>query len=431
MSQTDFSIKVENVSKRYRLGDVVTRHDTLISKTTHLFQNPLNSLKTLTNLTQFKDVQSDNILWALKNVSFEIKSGEVVGLIGLNGAGKSTLLKIIAKITSPTSGGIKYRGKLSSLLEVGTGFHPELSGRENIYLNGTILGMSRKEVDHKLESIVDFSEIGKFLDTPVKRYSSGMRVRLGFAVAANLDPNILLIDEVLAVGDIGFQKKCLGKMDEAGQDGRTIIFVSHNMEMIQRLCPRTILLGSGEVLADGPTSKIVSMYYDQALFKQAVSKDLENFPRTKLHGEKLRFKRCEIQDLSGKATNNLLMGQPFKICIELKSFVELNLVNIQVKIQTEDRITIVELNSNDANVLVNSKKDEKFELEFEIQSMVLNSGVYIVALSAIYSGKAIDVILVANKFDVLEVNSPGSHHYSPGEGFIRFIPKVSLSKLNP
>ena len=199
--------------------------------------------------------------WALRDVTFDIQQGDRVGIIGRNGAGKSTLLKILSRITEPSRGRVKIRGRVSSLLEVGTGFHPELTGRENIYLNGAILGMSRAEITKKFDEIVDFSEVEKFLDTPVKRYSSGMYVRLAFAVAANLEPEVLIVDEVLAVGDAQFQKKCLGKMEDVGREGRTVIFVSHSMPTVTSLCSRAILLESGRVVKDGPTSEVVMHYY--------------------------------------------------------------------------------------------------------------------------------------------------------------------------
>jgi lipopolysaccharide transport system ATP-binding protein len=204
--------------------------------------------------------EASTVLWALRDVSFDVKPGEVVGIIGRNGAGKSTLLKILSRITEPTEGRAIVRGRMASLLEVGTGFHPELSGRENIYLNGAILGMGRREIDRKFDDIVAFSEIERFLETPVKRYSSGMYVRLAFAVAAHLEPEILIVDEVLAVGDAAFQKKCLNKMQDVGQHGRTVLFVSHNMPAVTRLCPRAVLINEGSVLEDGPSAEVVSHY---------------------------------------------------------------------------------------------------------------------------------------------------------------------------
>ncbi|HKQ50747.1 MAG TPA: ABC transporter ATP-binding protein [Pyrinomonadaceae bacterium] len=248
-------IRAENLKKRYRLGVGRVRYGTLREAVTERLRSTLGR----------RGHQAEDTFWALNGVDFEIRPGEVVGIIGRNGAGKSTLLKILSRITEPTEGRVEVYGRVGSLLEVGTGFHQELTGRENIYLNGSILGMSRKEIESKFDQIVAFSEIGKFLDTPVKRYSSGMYVRLAFAVAAHLEPEILLVDEVLAVGDASFQRKCLDKMKDVGQHGRTVLFVSHNMPAITRLCDRTILLDEGRILADGPSHQVVGTYLKSGL----------------------------------------------------------------------------------------------------------------------------------------------------------------------
>lgn len=259
----EIAIRAENISKCYRIGMKEKIHDSLGSAIIDFIQRPIKNYKKYRSLYKFDDIHngnSEDIIWALQDVSFEVNRGEVVGIIGVNGAGKSTLLKILSRITTPTTGVATIYGRLSSLLEVGTGFHPELTGRENIYLNGTILGMRKKEIDRKFDEIVEFSGVERFIDTPVKRYSSGMKVRLAFSVAAHLEPEILLIDEVLAVGDHQFQKKCLNKMQDIGQEGRTVLFVSHNMPAVTRLCPRTILLSDGKVIADGPSPEVVSIY---------------------------------------------------------------------------------------------------------------------------------------------------------------------------
>jgi len=260
MSNT--AIKVENLSKRYRIGLKEEIHDTMVEAITDFVKRPLKNLQRLRRLSNFNENgnEPEDTIWALKDVSFEVKHGEVIGIIGRNGAGKSTLLKIISHITEPTSGSVTFNGRVASLLEVGTGFHAELTGRENVYLNGTILGMSKTEVDHKFDEIVAFSEVEKFLDTPVKRYSSGMKVRLAFAVAAHLEPEILLVDEVLAVGDAEFQKKCLGKMDNIAGEGRTVLFVSHNMPVLQSLCPRAILIDNGVIVKQGDSAEVIESY---------------------------------------------------------------------------------------------------------------------------------------------------------------------------
>ena len=222
-------------------------------------RSPIKNLRKLRQLNRFNS-EDDSVFWALKDVSFEVKEGEILGIIGRNGTGKSTLLKILSQITEPTSGKIEIHGRVASLLEVGTGFHPELSGRDNIYMNGTILGMSRREINFKLDEIIQFSGVEKFIDTPVKFYSSGMKVRLGFSVAAHLDPEILIIDEVLAVGDYEFQNKCLGKMKDVAKEGRTVLFVSHNLEAVKSLCSRAILLEGGQIIFGGNSLETIKAY---------------------------------------------------------------------------------------------------------------------------------------------------------------------------
>jgi lipopolysaccharide transport system ATP-binding protein len=255
---SDLAIKVENLAKMYRIGgNQKYRYKRFTETLTHMLMTPLNHLRNFR-----RPVPSDETLWALKDVSFEVKEGDVVGIIGRNGAGKSTLLKILSRITEPTKGEVELHGRIGSLLEVGTGFHPELTGRENIYLNGTILGMKKGEIDRKFDEIVAFAEVEKFLDTPVKRYSSGMYVRLAFAVAAHLEPEILVVDEVLAVGDAQFQKKCLGKMSEVAKEGRTVLFVSHNMAAVNLLCPNALLLNEGQLIQYGETAEVVTKYLD-------------------------------------------------------------------------------------------------------------------------------------------------------------------------
>ena len=256
-------IKVKNISKRYRIGLKEKQAETFAGQIASLIQSPLNNFNRLRDMSRFGG-EDESIFWALKDINFEVKEGEVLGIIGKNGAGKSTLLKILSQITEPTSGKIEIHGRVASLLEVGTGFHPELSGRENIYMNGTILGMTRREIDSKIDEIIDFSGVEKFIDTPVKFYSSGMKVRLGFSVAAHLEPEILIIDEVLAVGDYEFQKKCLGKMEAVAGQGRTVLFVSHNLEAVKSLCTSTLLLENSTIKEFGMTSKVVSEY----LFKE-------------------------------------------------------------------------------------------------------------------------------------------------------------------
>lgn len=252
------AISVHNLSKQYRIGKKPSRDNNLTENIRRQIRTGWDKVTRLVNPN--KEFEKDESFWALKDVSFEVQPGEVVGIIGRNGAGKSTLLKILSQIVEPTSGHADIRGRMGSLLEVGTGFHPELTGRENIYLNGAILGMKREEITKKFDEIVEFAEVEKFLDTPVKRYSSGMYVRLAFAVAAHLEPEILIVDEVLAVGDQAFQQRCTQRMREIGASGRTIIFVSHNMPAVSNLCDRCIMLQEGKKIVDGRTTEVINRY---------------------------------------------------------------------------------------------------------------------------------------------------------------------------
>ena len=252
---SEVAIRVENLGKRYVIGREARRVATLAGRVRQTLSSPFSWLS-----SQLRGASAEEILWALRGVSFEVRRGEVLGVIGRNGAGKSTLLKMLSRITEPTTGHAEMHGRIGALLEVGTGMHPELTGRENIYLNGTIIGMRKAEIDGRFDEIVDFSGVERFLDTPVKRYSSGMRVRLGFAIAAHLEPEILIVDEVLAVGDAEFQKKCLGKMKDVASHGRTVLFVSHNLGAINALCTSCILIESGHLRASGSPAEIVAQY---------------------------------------------------------------------------------------------------------------------------------------------------------------------------
>ncbi|MBA2527497.1 MAG: ABC transporter ATP-binding protein [Pyrinomonadaceae bacterium] len=301
-------IKVENLSKQYRIGASQAAYATLRESLVAAVRAPLDRLR------RHNGSLADTTVWALKDISFEVQAGEVVGIIGRNGAGKSTLLKVLSRITEPTTGRVELYGRVGSLLEVGTGFHPELTGRENIYLNGATLGMRRSEIERKFDEIVAFAEIQKFLDTPVKRYSSGMYMRLAFAVAAHLEPEILIVDEVLAVGDARFQRKCLDKMQDVGQQGRTVLFVSHNMPAITRLCRRTVLLDAGTVLKDGPPHEVVSAYLGSGLGTSAVRQwpDLDKAPGNDI----VRLRAARVCAEDGQAIDALDIRKPVGIEME-------------------------------------------------------------------------------------------------------------------
>ena len=321
MSAEDIAIKVDGLNKCFRIGQKEETHQDLGRVVLDYLKSPLRNYRKYRSLYDFSDItsgttdhHSEDVIWAVKNLSFEVKQGEVLGIIGRNGAGKSTLLKILSKITPPTTGQIELRGRVSSLLEVGTGFHPELTGRENVYLNGTVLGMRKKEVDQKFDEIVAFSGVEKFLDTPVKRYSSGMRVRLAFAVAAHLEPEILIIDEVLAVGDARFQKKCLNKMQDVGQEGRTVLFVSHNMPAITRMCNRAIHLNDGQLIQDGIASDVVSEYLDTGIGISNVQEwpDIDKAPGNHV----VRLRAVQAKNKDGKVQGAVDIRRPVAIEME-------------------------------------------------------------------------------------------------------------------
>lgn len=298
------AIRVQGVSKRYQVGGADEAEQSFREMLSGVLSAPLRRLRRLSGAAPEKDQ-----FWALKDISFEIASGSIVGIIGANGAGKSTLLKILSRITHPTEGRIEFRGRLATLLEVGTGFHPELTGRENIYLNGAILGMSRFEIRQRFDEIVAFAAIGRFLDTPVKRYSSGMYVRLAFAVAAHLEPDILIVDEVLAVGDVEFQKKCLNKMSEVSRGGRTVLFVSHNLDAIQRVCPQALLIRQGRLDFFGDTRVAVERYLHSGreLHGRALLDDASERWGT---GE-IRVMDIAIEDRDAQPVNVLAAGEDY------------------------------------------------------------------------------------------------------------------------
>jgi lipopolysaccharide transport system ATP-binding protein len=309
---SEVAISVKNLSKKYLIGQR-QRHNALRDKITDAMYTSFRRLSRFVN-GQPAAYKEDNIIWALKDVSLQVKRGEAVGITGPNGAGKSTLLKILTRITEPTEGYAHIYGRVGSLLEIGTGFHSELTGRENIYLNGAILGMKKTEIDRKFDEIVAFSEIERFLDTPVKRYSSGMYMRLAFSVAAHLEPEILLIDEVLSVGDASFQKKCFAKMEEIRHEGRTILFVSHNLGAITRLCQRTILFEEGRISADGPSHQVISAYLTPGTGTTAerIWTDPEKAPQ----GDITRLRAVRVRSVEGHLIDKIDIRQPLRVEME-------------------------------------------------------------------------------------------------------------------
>lgn len=311
---SNLAIRVEKLSKHYRIGGQRVRYATLRDKVMDALASPLRRAGKLWRGEATEAAELDETIWALRHISFDVTQGEVVGIIGHNGAGKSTLLKILTRITEPTEGSAFIRGRVGSLLEVGTGFHPELTGRENVYLYGSILGMKKAEIESKFDEIIAFAETEKFVDTPVKHYSSGMTVRLAFAVAAHLEPEVLIVDEVLAVGDARFQRKCLNKMQDVGQHGRTVIFVSHNMQAVVRLCHRAILLDDGQIVDDGRTQKVVSGY----LMNELGAKAVREWPDTATApgGAIARLRAVRVRTEKGSITDTIDIRHPIVVEME-------------------------------------------------------------------------------------------------------------------
>ena len=312
----DIAIRVENLSKQYFIGRKQESYKTLRDTLSDAFVSPFRKARKLLRGQATGAAELDESIWALKDVSFEVKRGDVIGIIGRNGAGKSTLLKILSRITEPTTGHAEIRGRVGSLLEVGTGFHPELSGRENVFLNGTILGMRRAEIEKKFDEIVAFAEVEKFIDTPVKHYSSGMYLRLAFAVAAHLETEIMIVDEVLAVGDARFQKKCVDKMEDVGKKGRAVLFVSHNMPAITRLCDRTLLLDQGHIVVDGPTNQVVGVYLrtDNSTTAERIWPNLDQAPGSDV----VRLRATRVRTVNDQITDVVDIRQPVKLEMEFE-----------------------------------------------------------------------------------------------------------------
>ncbi len=324
---TDIAIRAEGLGKRYRIGGPQARYKTLRESLIEAVAGPVRAVGAA--LRGERNGAERDVIWALKDVSFEVRHGEVVGIIGRNGAGKSTLLKVLTRITEPTEGYAEINGRVGSLLEVGTGFHPELTGRENIYLSGAILGMKKAEIDRKFDEIVDFAGVEKFLDTPVKHYSSGMQVRLGFAVAAHLEPEVLLVDEVLAVGDAEFQKKCLGKMEGVAKEGRTVLFVSHNMAAVEHLCNRSMVLDGGRVSLQG-ISKDVIQYYLDTILPSSIEKTPLAETKNRSGNGAIRLMSFHVEDVHGRKLKAVRSGEDVVLVFGYKSCTSEQLRDVDV-----------------------------------------------------------------------------------------------------
>ncbi len=368
-----------------------------VEKSDTLYGSFLSGLKNVKNIARKKETEE---FWALKDVSFEIQAGDRVGIIGRNGAGKSTLLKILSRITPPTTGRIEVTGRVASLLEVGTGFHGDLSGRENIYLNGSILGMTKQEINRKFDEIVAFAEVERFLDTPVKRYSSGMYVRLAFAVAAHLEPEILIVDEVLAVGDIAFQKKCIGKMkDVSTNEGRTILFVSHNMAAIQNICDKCIYMKNGQLIDYNATELVIPKY----LMSSQASSTIVLADRTDRMGNgAVRFQSIVYKDAVGNVINNAQCGSALNIVFTMLADpkFDLSYLNVSVGIDDENGQRITQLNNNNTNQVFEKFNAGTFVVNIHIPVVPLKGGTYTIAIFASVNGEVADWIQEATVLPV-------------------------------
>src|SRR5713101_1380983 len=415
-------IQAEGLGKRYRRGAIAQRwmlRDTL----TRAMRSPLSVLRRSQHET----------FWALKDVSLGVHEGEVLGLIGRNGAGKTTLLKILSRITRPTTGWAEIRGRVRSLLEVGTGFHGELTGRENTYLSGSILGMTKREIGRKFDEIVAFAEIDKFIDTPVKHYSSGMYVRLAFAVAAHLEPEILLVDEVLAVGDIRFQKKCMGKMGDVARAGRTVVLVSHNMAAINALCSRCVILNLGGVEFDGPTGKATARYYAESLDMAESGASVRNFSRT--GNGKARFTSIAVHPVNslGERLEIAYPGCDLSVETELECSAGMADANLAVIFYDMNGFRVIDTNTAQKGEFISMNAGQKARACFLLRDVLLKPGRYFAEL---WLGReemeVIDHVEHAVTLDVMESEESRQHvMVFPGVYLCRFEENVAIIQPSP
>jgi len=401
-----YACRIVKLGKEYRVNRAEPTgnfgYRTLREDLTRLAKAPLQMLRGQSRPSRFEE------FWALREVSFDIEPGEVVGIIGRNGAGKSTLLKILSRITKPTTGLVEIQGRVGSLLEVGTGFHPELSGRENVYLNGAILGMSRREIDRKFDEIVAFAEVERFLDTPVKRYSSGMYVRLAFAVAAYLEPEILIVDEVLAVGDIAFQRKCLGRMREVGRTGCTVLFVSHNMPAIESLCTRAILLEEGRVVRDGGVADLISDYRRRTM-------PLEGGSGYVLEGRGRILRSATLLDGDGEPANFSPLGGLFHLRMALEVPDPIDFPTIGIGIDDRMGQRILTLHTPLSEVAI-PRLQGRCTVDCYVEQLPLAPGDYWIKLALSAMGSELDSVERAIHLSVVDGEAFGS-----GRGFSRGV----------
>jgi len=407
-------LKIENLSKQYRLGTVGTGtigHD--LNRWWHRVRGKEDPFLKIGETNDRSTKGKSEYVWALKDINFEVKQGEVLGIIGKNGAGKSTLLKILSKVTGPTTGSIKSKGRIASLLEVGTGFHPEMTGRENIFLNGAILGMTKKEINAKLDEIIDFSGCQRYIDTPVKRYSSGMRVRLAFAVAAFLEPDILVIDEVLAVGDAEFQKKAIGKMkDISSGDGRTVLFVSHNMASVKKLCTRGIVLEHGNIVFEGVIDEVIPFYLEQANKLLSSSGVFEG-----ALDEQNKFNLNQVALLNYKNETRSFFSSDEIINLKIKYRITSKITNMRVNIKVFDANQVLVFTTTTHDVEPVNKNEGDYICKTNFPKNFFNKGKYFIDIQAgIPNIKELYKSTRVLSFEIEKMTSTGSrmNEFFPG-----------------
>lgn len=411
-------VRAENLSKQYKLGANAPAYATLRESLTNAVRSPFTRVR--------RQAVAEDSIWALRDVSFSVAAGEVLGIIGSNGAGKSTLLKILSRITEPTSGCAELYGRAGSLLEVGTGFHPELTGRENIYLNGAILGMTRPEIQRKFDEIVTFAELEKFLDTPVKRYSSGMYMRLAFAVAAFLEPEILVVDEVLAVGDAAFQKKCLGRMRDISSEGRTVLFVSHNMAAIRSLCGRGILLSGGRKIFDGSADECVDRYLTEITLNATNEVDLTNLRRAKGVDPDLRISRVRLFSRDGRPL--VRSGDPIEIELVFVVQEPLEDAVIGVRVSSADNVSIMECRSSHHYGPIDRLDPGEYSIRCRIDQNILSPGLYVLNVGARCAAKLLDHAPHAMTFEIYSDESMSSLWLDNVGGYVRVPSEWTVPK---
>jgi lipopolysaccharide transport system ATP-binding protein len=417
MIDRDIAIRARNLGKQYTLGDLPTA---LLSERVERMLRPSRRPRSGT-------ARGRDEFWALRDIDFEIRRGEVVGIVGRNGSGKSTLLKIISRITSPTVGEVAVRGRVGTLLEVGTGFHPELNGRENIFLNGAILGMKRREIGAKYDEIVEFAGVERFLETPVKRYSSGMYVRLAFAVAAHLEPEILLVDEVLAVGDAEFQQKCLGKLRDVSSDGRTVVFVSHNLGAVRRLCERAILLDRGTLVTEGPPSDVVAEYMTHALPDQSAGRVSIADDAPRMGTGEVRLRELGLTSETGEPLAALHLEQPFRITavFEVGEPIDDATVEFGISSLGGERVVTAQSIDREGPLLRFMSGLQEISADFDLTML---PGEFSLDVAIHHrSGITIDFVQEALRFTALNAAEQGHDQYpwSVVRGFVR--PRTSWS----